>query len=251
SLGDLKLWFRYLYLVVSLSFLLPLLTHIRRTVLSTKVNAGKLADYARNQGYKKVVIFYNPDDTYSKNVKGQFESLFKAQNEEVIRSINLADPLLDTSAEILKINEQDKADAIVLFPNTELTSVALAIARAQRSKKLPLVGGNALYSQDTLRSGGKAFEGLVISVDWFAGEQNSKEFADTAKERWGGQISWRTVTAYNATQAFIDAISRSDNPTRQTILENLKSVNLSSNETPVLVKVVKGSDGLFKFEQVK
>ncbi|MEH2330323.1 AAA-like domain-containing protein [Nostoc sp.] len=240
-----------------------------RTVLSTKVNAAKLADYARNQGYKRVVIFYNPDDTYSQNVKEQFESLFKDKdkNQEVIRTINLANASLDTSAEILKINEQDKADAIVLFPNTELTSVALAIARAQGSKKLPLLGGNALYNQDTLRSGGEAFEGLVISVDWFAEEKNSKEFAEKARKRWGGQISWRTATAYDATQALIKAISMSNNPSHQTVLQNLKSVNLSSSETsgyrlyfdekgdrqqqPIPVKVVKGSDGLFKFEQVK
>ncbi|MEH1808619.1 AAA-like domain-containing protein [Nostoc sp.] len=237
-----------------------------RTVLSTKVNAEKLADYAMNQSYQRVVIFYNPKDTYSNNIKEEFEKLFKGKNGKVIRSINLSDPSLDTSAEILKINEEDKADTIVLFPNTELTSVALAIARAQRIKKLPLLGGNALYNQDTLKSGAEAFEGLVISVDWFAGEKKSKEFADNARKRWGGQISWRTATAFDATQAFIKAMS-GENPSRQIVLKNLKSINLAPNETsgyplhfdekgdrqqePVLVKVVKGSDGLFKFEQVK
>ncbi|MDZ7955502.1 ABC transporter substrate-binding protein [Nostoc sp. DedQUE09] len=238
-----------------------------RTVLSTEVNAGKLADYATNQGYKRVVIFYNPDDIYSNNVKEEFEKLFKEKNGEVIDTPNLADRSLDTSTEISKINKQGKADAIVLFPNTELTSVALAIARAQGSKKLPLLGGNALYNQDTLKS--EAFEGLVISVDWFAQEQNSIKFAEEAKGMWGGQISWRTATAYDATKAFITAISMSNNPTHQTVLENLKSPNFNvpANKTsgyslhfdekgdrqqePVLVKVVKGSDGLFKFEQVK
>ncbi|MEH2313736.1 MAG: ABC transporter substrate-binding protein [Nostoc sp.] len=243
-----------------------------RTVLSTNVNAGKLAGYARNQGYKRVVIFYNPNDSYSKNVKEQFESLFKDKNEEVIRTIDLANASLDTSAEIQKINQEDKADAIVLFPNTELTSVALAIASAQGSKKLPLLGGNSLYNPDTLKSGGGAFEGLVISVDWFAEEQNSTKstkFAEDAKGMWGGRISWRTATAYDATQAFIKAISMSNNPTHQTVLKNLKyrDFSLPPNETsgytlrfndkgdrqqePVLVKVVEGNDGLFKFEQVK
>lgn len=237
-----------------------------RTVLSTKVDADKLADYAINHGYKRVVIFYNPDDIYSNNVKEEFEKLFKDNNGEVIYTQNLADASLNTSAEISKIKEKN-ADAIVLFPNTELTSVALAIARAQGSKKLPLLGGNALYNQDTLKSGGDAFEGLVIYVDWFAENQNSKKFAEEAKGMWGGQISWRTATAYDATQAFIKAISMSNNPSRQTVLQNLKSINLSPTETsgyplhfddrgdrqqkPVIVKVVKGSDGLFKFEQVK
>ncbi|QKQ74380.1 AAA-like domain-containing protein [Nostoc sp. TCL240-02] len=241
-----------------------------RTVLSAKVNAAKLANYASNQDYKRVVIFYNPNDTYSNNVKEQFVSSFKDNNNEVIRTINLANASLDISAEILKINDQDQAHAIVLFPNTELTSVALAIARAQGSKKLPLLGGNSLYNPDTLKS--EAFEGLVISVDWFAEEQNSTKstkFAEEAKGMWGGRISWRTATAYDATQAFIKAISMSNNPTHQTVLKNLKSQDFSlpANETsgyplrfnkkgdrqqePVLVKVVRGSDDLFKFEQVK
>ncbi|MEA5622603.1 AAA-like domain-containing protein [Nostoc sp. UHCC 0251] len=236
-----------------------------RTVLSTEVNAGKLADYAAsNQGYKRVVIFYNPDEIYSNNVKEEFGNLFKYKNGEIIDTYNLANLSLDTSTEISKIKEKN-ADAIVLFPNTELTPVALAIARAQGSKKLPLLGGNVLYNQDTLKS--EAFEGLVISVDWFAQEQNSIKFAEEAKGMWGGQVSWRTATAYDATQAFIKAISMSNNPSRQTVLQNLKSINLSSTETsgyplhfddkgdrqqePVLVKVVRGSDGLFKFEQVK
>ncbi|MEH2247069.1 AAA-like domain-containing protein [Nostoc sp.] len=242
-----------------------------RTVLPTKVDADKLADYAIHHGYKKVVIFYNPDDIYSDNVKKEFENLFKDKNGEVIDTYNLADASLDTSTEIPKIKEKN-ADAIVLFPNTELTSVALAIARAQGSQKLPLLGGNALYNLNTLKSAGDAFEGLVISVDWLAEEQNSTKstkFAEEAKGMWGGQISWRTATAYDATKAFIKAISMSNNPTHQTVLKNLKYRDffLPAEETsgyplkfdnkgdrqqqPVLVKVVKGSDGLFKFEQVK
>ncbi|MBN3897218.1 MAG: ABC transporter substrate-binding protein [Nostoc sp. NOS(2021)] len=241
-----------------------------RTVLSDQINANKLADYAKNQGYKKVVIFYNPGDIYSDDVKKDFENAFKKNGGEVIPTKYLADASLDTSAEISKIKEKN-ADAIVLFPNTELTSVALEIARAQGSKKLPLLGGNALYNQEILTSGGEAVEGLVLAVDWFAGEQNSKEFADKASQRWGGQISWRTAAAYDATQAFIKAISMSNNPTRQTVLQNLKSVNLSSSETsghplhfdekgdrqqePVLVKVVRGHGGPsetgFIFEQVQ
>lgn len=242
-----------------------------RTVLSDQVSAEKLANYASNQGYKKVAIFYNPGDIYSNDIKKDFENVFKNKGGEVISTKDLTDPLLNTSAEILKIKQEDKADAVVLFPNTELISVALEIARSQGSQKLPLLGGNALYNPDILTSGGEAVEGLVLSVDWFAGEQNSKEFADKASQKWGGQISWRTAAAYDATQAFIKVISKSNNPSRQTVLTNLKSVDLLASETsghplnfnnsgdrqeaPVLVKVVKGrggpSESGFIFEQVQ
>ncbi|MEH2196349.1 ABC transporter substrate-binding protein [Nostoc sp.] len=242
-----------------------------RTVLSDQVSAEKLANYASNQGYKKVAIFYNPGDIYSNDIKKDFENVFKNKGGEVISTKDLTDASLNTSAEILKIKQEDKADAVVLFPNTELISVALEIARSQGSQKLPLLGGNALYNPEILTSGGEAVEGLVLSVDWFAGEQNSKEFADKASQKWGGQISWRTGAAYDATQAFIKVISKSNNPSRQTVLTNLKSVDLLASETsghplnfnnsgdrqqaPVLVKVIKGrggpSESGFIFEQVQ
>jgi ABC-type branched-subunit amino acid transport system substrate-binding protein len=247
-----------------------------RTVTSNKEIAKKLAYYAIFKGYKKIVIFDNPENIYSQSLYQEFEMIFQTSGGKVIRRINLDLPTLNASAEILLSTFEDKADAVILFPNPELISVVIEITRAQKrlvnknqgSKKLPMLGADTLYNQKILEpSSGEAIEGLILAIPWFAGEQNSKEFADEASVIWGGQISWCTATTYDATQAFIKAISMSNNPSRQTVLQNLKSINLSPTETsgyplhfdargdrqqePVLVKVVKGSDGLFKFEQVK
>jgi ABC-type branched-subunit amino acid transport system substrate-binding protein len=246
-----------------------------RTVPSDIESGRKLANYAASQGYKKIDIFYNPDNIYSQSLYTEFQKSFR--DGKVIRSINLALPTLNASAEILLSVFQDQADAVILFPNTELISVVIEIIRAQKilvnkgSKKLPMLGADALYNPEILRSGGEAVEGLVLVVPWFAEEDPSRPFADEAKKRWGGQISWRTATTYDATQAFIKAISMSNNPTRQTVLQNLKSVNLSPKETsgyplhfdhkgdrqqePVLVKVERNPGASFEsgfmFKQVK
>ncbi|MEH1934311.1 MAG: AAA-like domain-containing protein [Nostoc sp.] len=249
-----------------------------RTVASDKESAEKLANYALSKNYRKVVVFWNPDDIYSQSLNKEFEKSFQERGGQIIRRINLALPTLNPSAEVLLSTFQDQADAAVLFPNTRFISVVNEITRTQKklvnsgSKQLPLLGVDALYDPEILRSTGEAVENnLVLAVPWFAGEENSKKFADEASERWGGQISWRTATTYDATQAFIKAISMSNNPTRQTVLKNLKSINISSNETsghplhfddkgdcqqePVLVKVVRGRGGPFEsgfiFEQVK
>ncbi|WP_306426850.1 AAA-like domain-containing protein [Nostoc sp. CHAB 5836] len=248
-----------------------------RTVTSNKAISKRLADYAISKGYRKVVIFDNPENNYSKSLEQEFEKSFQNSGGKVIRNINLALPTLNASAEILLSTFDDQADAVILFPNPELISVVIEITRAQKrlinqeGKKLPLLGADTLYNQEILRSSGEAIEGLVLAVPWFAKEENSKKFADEAKERWGGQISWRTATTYDATQAFIKAISMSNNPTRQTVLQNLKSVNLSPNETsgnrlkfdnkgdreqkPVLVKVERNPDAPFEsgfmFKDVK
>ncbi|WP_414586200.1 AAA-like domain-containing protein [Scytonema sp. PCC 10023] len=250
-----------------------------RAIASNEESGKKLANYAKIKGYNTVVVFYNKSDIYSDNLKQEFEKYFQEKGGKII-NLNLDDLTLNTSIEKLLDNYQNQANAIVFLPKTQSISVALEIARTQQqriqeqraSKKLYLLGDAVLYDPEILRSGGEAVEDLVVCVPWFAEEQKSKEFSANAKQRWGGQISSRTAANYDATQAFIKAISMSaENPSRQNVLNNLKSVNLSQNETsgyplqfnnngerqqePVLVKAVRGSGGPqesgFKFEQVQ
>ncbi len=120
-----------------------------------------------------------------------------------------------------------------------------------------MLGGDALYSVDTLKQGDKDLEGLIVAIPWFPEESYSKKFAERACNLWGQGISWRTAASYDATVVFIKAILESKNPSRQSVLENLKSITLPPdqtsgdvlafqdgeprNKTGVLVKVVRGS----------
>lgn len=212
-----------------------------------------------------MVIFYKADDIYSKSLKQAFNTAFEAKGGKVVRTGNLADQNLNASYEVYRSVVEDEADAVVFFPNIELISTVINMARARQQpkiqkilgKNIPLLGGDALYGADTLTQGQKALEGLVLPIPWFPQESNdSKKFAKQACKQWGGGISWRTAASYDATQAFIQAISELKNPTRQTVVEKLKSIKLPSKETsgdalafqdgerdnkPVLVQVVPGT----------
>ena len=125
----------------------------------------------------------------------------------------------------------------MLFPDTENTANAIDIAKENlnfnenNSDKqiLSLLAGHTLYSNDTLSNGGKAVEGMILSVPWFRETSQAKFFAQKSDKLWGGGISWRTATSYDATQAFIKALS--NNPSRSTVLEGLANVSLSASET--------------------
>ena len=98
---------------------------------------------------------------------------------------------------------------------------------------------------------GGTLKGLILADPWFAGSQN---YAQEAKVRWGGEISWRTATSFDASKALIEALS-GKNPTRATVLQNLRFIYLASTETsgkpvqfsaigemfrdPVLIKAVR------------
>jgi ABC-type branched-subunit amino acid transport system substrate-binding protein len=237
-----------------------------RTTPSDKPSAKLLVDYAIKNDIKNVVICYTSKDIFSVSLKEAFENSFKGIGRKVEETIDLADPYQDASDKLLISVIKNKPDAAVFFPNTEQVPIAINIAQGIKYqnnllKKPSLLGGNTLYGLDTLQRGKDAIEGLTLTVPWFAEEANSKKFAKQAKNRWQGLISWQNATSYDATQAFIKALSASKNPSRKTVLENIPLVQLSPDETsggglrfnkngererkPVLVQVVKG-----KFEIV-
>jgi branched-chain amino acid transport system substrate-binding protein len=225
-----------------------------RTVPSDAASGKKLAQYSQKLGLKKVAIFYNPSSSYSKSLKQAFESNLKQLGVNVLGSIDLTNPDLDLE-EQLKIVKQE-VDAIALFPDTETTSVAVALARINTElsgKPLPMLGGDALYSSQTLNDGGSAVNGLILAVPWFAGVQ---PYAKQAEQRWLGTVNWRTAASFDATQALLNALETDS--TRSSVLQNLNSIDLAAKDTsgkkltfadgnrreqPVLVKIVSSAKG--------
>jgi len=252
-----------------------------RTVPSDKKTAETLTNYAIKNSLNNIVIFYTSSDPYSESVKKEFEKNFSDPNRKVVQSVDLANPNQDVADQLILSVVKYQPDAAVFFPNTELISTVIEIAQERqkiqanypKTKKLELLGGDSLYNSKILTQGKEAIQGLVLAVPWFA--EKSNNFANLACNRWRGGVSWRTAASYDATQAFIKAISQSDNPSRSTVLQKLKSITLSPDETsghglkfkdgerneePVLVKVVKGNgsgdrcsdfqEGGFHFEKV-
>lgn len=230
-----------------------------RTVPSDAVAAEKLAQYAWDElAISEVVIFYNPKSSFSSSLQSAFEEKFKELGGSSV-SKDMTDPQLNAGIEVSTAALEDQAEAILLFPNTDYTSVAIELAKANsklsQSRRMQLLGGDSLYSRDTLIAGGESTEGLIIPVAWFSGAEQFKDFSQASEQQWGGPVSWRTAMSFDATQAFIQALS--ENMTRVKVLENLKQTDISAGETsgqslqftlegeresdPVLAHVVRGS----------
>ncbi|MBD2487473.1 ABC transporter substrate-binding protein [Aulosira sp. FACHB-615] len=238
-----------------------------RAVVSDAAAGQKLAEYTyKNLKLKKVVIFANPKSSYISALRNLFATYFVGLGGEVVRPpmIDLTLNTFDAEKEVPSSLSKYGAEAAMLFPDVKYTEIAINIAKVNQLLKnnpsntqkraLKLIGENSLYSEETLRGGGKDVEGLILSVPWFRGTQKAELFAQQAQQQWGGEISWRTATSYDATKALIKSLS--SNASRNTVLENLQNVTLSSNETsgyglqftpqrerqgePILVKVEKG-----------
>ncbi|MDB9523851.1 ABC transporter substrate-binding protein [Dolichospermum circinale CS-1225] len=219
-----------------------------RAVYSDQVTGTKLAEYTfNNLKLKRAVIFANPNSPYSNSIREVFTNRFEKLGGEVVRKplIDLTDINFDARGEIsATVYSRDKfAQAAMLFPDTQSTDTAIKIAteitrrnarlkddpQSGRVKELKMLGGASLYGNETLDKGGNNVEGLIVATPWFRESSPAKAFAEKSKQKWRGDISWRTATSFDATQAFIKVLS--NNATRTNLLEKLPSINLDSNET--------------------
>ncbi|MBD2614682.1 amino acid ABC transporter substrate-binding protein [Nostoc punctiforme FACHB-252] len=215
-----------------------------RTVLSDKATGEKLAQYALRNNFKKIVIFCNPVDLYSRSIKEGFRLTFvKNRREEVVPSscINLADPNLNPAQEVKNLLDDPLVEAIALFPDTEKSiEVAMGIIKTyndsvdnlrksnnnvEQLKQIKILAGDSLYKPEVANT----LKNLILAVPWFREAPKSQRFAQEAENQWGGGMSWRTATSFDATQAFIGSFKLSWNVSRVTVLENLPKINLSEN----------------------
>nr|WP_226593418.1 ABC transporter substrate-binding protein [Microseira wollei] len=103
---------------------------------------------------------------------------------------------------------------------------------------MSLFGGDSLYEGLNLSIGKRDIEGLQLVIPWFPVNldgQMISDYAREAKETWGGQINWVTASSYDATRAFLAAISQAEKTyrrvDRKSVLESLPKVVLEKEFT--------------------
>ena len=207
-----------------------------RTVIDDSVASKKLAEYVKFRSIEKIVIFYNKESSFSKSINGFFDFYLTILNPDIkVKNIDLKQPSFDLDKEVW-VAAKNQVEAGALFASIGTIDLAIEIAKANyrlpENQRLNLIAGDSFYNCDILKKGGEALKGLILSIPWFKELDTAKEFVARAKAQWGGEVGWRTATSYDATKAFISALSNSgDNPTRSKVLEKLKEVNLPPNET--------------------
>ncbi len=231
-----------------------------RTVPSDAKAGQFLARYAVRNNMSKVAVFYTSTSNYSESLKQAFVNSFQLLGTTTVLDMSLPNFNPKSTVETL----QNQVDAFVLFPNTNniIINLSLQVADANGNLSNPkqLLGGDALYNPATLKLSQGGVDTLVLAVPWFA--KNTYPYTNLAAKRWGGRVSWRTATSYDATKAFTKALS--ENATRRSVLSNLQQTNLSPSETsgeplqflksgdrntdPLLVRVIRKSSNFSDYD---
>lgn len=224
-------------------------------LISYLQSVGKtLANYAtQNYSPASVVIFYNSDSPYSQQLKNTFSTALSQGSGQVVKNVDITTPGFDVVAEIESAKQAGANIGFLALSKSKVdTAIAIAKANASQGKSLTLMGGDELYNPNTLKEGDSAIEGLILAVPWRW--QQGDAFASQAANIWQGRVSWRTATAYDATQALVGAIAQ--NPSRADVSQVLQqgiAIDGTATDFNVfdripLVKAVPGSNAGFRYQ---
>lgn len=165
-----------------------------RTIPSDQFTGTALARYMLNSMKKSTAaVFYNSKSSYSKSLQTAFSTTLVLEGGKVVKQVDLSEP--NATAHLDGI----EADVLVLLPDSDTINSALEVAR-NNQKRLPMIGGDALYNTDLLKQSGADLNGTVISVPWHFADSKNKNFVELSRNLWGIDANWRTAMSYDAVQ---------------------------------------------------
>lgn len=196
--------------------------YVFRTVPSDRFAATALARYLlQDLQQQRAAVFYNSDSDYSTSLKDEFTTAVFSDGGQVVAEFDLAQPNFKAASALSQAQAQN-AEAIMLAANTATLDQALAVISANNGQ-LDLLGGDSLYNPQILNLGGAAAAGMVVAVPWHVLAHPNAPFVSASRELWGGDVNWRTATAYDATQTLAAAIATLSEVNRQALQQALSS----------------------------
>ncbi|HBE36481.1 MAG TPA: hypothetical protein DD990_35635, partial [Cyanobacteria bacterium UBA11368] len=205
------------------------------TFFAAQLSKG-LGEEIRNT---KVAVCLDEVSPDQKSFRSEFRYVVSAYGGQIIDiPCTLAEPSFNPMTVVEEIRK-NKANSLLVAPYVDNLRKASEIFKVVREHQLPvkLYGSPTLYNDKTMEWGGKAVEGLTLSVPYFP---DAKE-KDAFRSLWKAELNtWRSPLASDATRAIATALQQlllEHNPTRDKLDNILRSANFK----------VKGITGEFKF----
>jgi eukaryotic-like serine/threonine-protein kinase len=227
--------------------------YLFRTMPSDRVSAKHLAEYLiKTLKKRRVAVFFNSANAYSKSLKSELkDALYYGGQGEIVAEVDLNKPDFDAADSIALVQRQ-KAEVIMLASNGEWSDRAITIANVNRNR-LPLLAGDALFSNKTLRVGGPGVVGMVLAVPAQQVSLEQSPFQRQATALWQGPVTWRSALAFDATQALVAALGQASGqpPSRKGVRGALADPKFQVAGSTQLVRFSDAGDRLGAIQLVK
>ncbi|KZL48274.1 receptor ligand binding family protein [Nodularia spumigena CENA596] len=215
--------------------------YVFRTVPSDFMAARSLANYmVKNLQKTQAAVFFNSQSNYSQSLKTEFVSSVSLEGGQVLSEFDLSQANFSAAKSLQQATEQG-AEVLMFATNSETLDKALQVVQINK-KQLNLLGGDDVYNIKTLEVGGEQASGMVLAVPWHIEGKRKSEFPQKSRQLWGGDVSWRTAMAYDATVALIAALEKS--PTRSGVQQALSSSDFSTTGASGAIQFLPSGDRL-------
>ncbi|PHJ63236.1 receptor ligand binding family protein [Nostoc linckia z18] len=222
--------------------------YVFRTVPSDFMAARTLANYmVKTLQKKNAAVFFNSESNYSQSLKSEFVSSVSLEGGQISNEFDLSQADFSAAKSVEQAIKQG-AEVLMLVPNTNTQDKALQVIQVNQ-KRLILLGGDNIYTVKTLEIGTEQAVGMIVAVPWHIAGNLMSDFPQKSRQLWGGDVSWRTATSYDATVALIAAIER--NPTRSGVQQALLSSDFSATGASGSIRFLASGDRIAPVQLVK
>ena len=215
--------------------------YVFRTAPSDRFTATALARYMLQELDKqRVAIFFNSESDYSASLKDEFTTAVFSDGGQVLAEFDLVDTNFNAEQALSQLEAQD-IEVIMLAANTPTLDQALTVVRANDGD-LDLLGGDSLYNPQVLDVGGATAADLVVAIPWHLLAHTDAPFVQASRTLWGGDVSWRTATTYDAVKSLAAAIATLSSIGRQPLQRALSATSFTAEGATSEVRFLPSGD---------
>jgi len=131
-----------------------------RSIPNNKDQGKQLADYARDMGYKKIIIYYIRN-SYGRDLANYFEQQASTDKVSIVDRRSYDKAILDFRGILSLWKDLNEFDAIFLAGSLPEAGKIISQAR-EVDIQAPVFGGAGLDSDQLIKVGGKSTEGTVV-----------------------------------------------------------------------------------------
>jgi branched-chain amino acid transport system substrate-binding protein len=217
-------------------------SYIFRAVPSIRFMAEPLAQYIVKVAQKpNIAVCYDQQAPDNLSFRDELIASLKSHGGKLVSiDCNFSAPTFNPVNAVAQAISGG-AQGLLITPHVDRLGKAIALAQANQGR-LALFGSPTLYTIKTLEMGQSDFNGLVLPALWHAKAYPDNPFAESARQRWGGNVNWRTATAYDATRAIIAALK--PGITRSNLQRTLRSAEFSATGAGEAVQFLPSGDRL-------
>jgi branched-chain amino acid transport system substrate-binding protein len=189
---------------------------------------AQLAQYALDQGYRRVAIYY-VRTIYGRALANAFEEALSGAGGAQVVTRDSYDPSQELGGEtlgpVLSRWRQVEVDAIFLAGEVPSAGRLLRVIRRE-GVETPIIGGDAMSSPTLLQEAAGAAEGIVVACFFHPDEPRPEvaRFNETFRARHGTVPDGGAALGYDVLRLLADAMRKAASPAPEHVAEVLHQV---------------------------